>query len=146
MFWDNYYRLCAREGKTPNKVAAELEISSGTVTGWKKGALPRPQVMQKLCDRFGVTKEQLIADVYDDTSEAQTAASPEVSTLAEKLQTLSTLPGGADQIAELTKSVDDMLARLTAVQDKLARMEALKKELKQMEQELAQDNSANAKK
>lgn len=76
MFWDNYYQLCAKEGKTPNKLAAELGISSGTVTGWKRGALPRPQVMQKLCDHFAVTKEQLIADPSEPDKKTQEPSAP----------------------------------------------------------------------
>lgn len=141
MFLENFEKLCKDKGVSPTGALLEMGMSNATYSNWKKrGSTPQGKNLQKIADYFGVSASFLLA------GEANGTASPEVSTLTEKLQTLSTLPGGADQIAELTKSVDDMLARLTAVQDKLARMEALKKELKQMEQELTQDNSANAKK
>lgn len=110
MFWDNYYRLCAKEGKTPNKVAAELEISSGTVTGWKKGALPRPQVMQKLCDHFGVTKEQLIADEDAATSiekttreSLQTEDDPIVEDVLTYARAMVQTASGKKKLADITR-------------------------------------------
>lgn len=110
MFWDNYYKLCAKEGKTPNKVAAELDISSGTVTGWKKGALPRPQVMQKLCDHFGVTKEQLIADEDAATSIEKTtreSSQPEEDPIVEDVLTYARAmvqtANGKKKLADITR-------------------------------------------
>lgn len=63
MFWENYLILCSSVGKAPNAVAAEIGIkSSGTVTGWSNGAIPRKSVLFKLCQYFGVTEEQLLSD------------------------------------------------------------------------------------
>ena len=63
MFWENYLLLCSSVGKAPNAVAAEIGIkSSGTVTGWSNGAIPRKSVLFKLCQYFGVTEEQLLSD------------------------------------------------------------------------------------
>lgn len=61
MFWDNFVRLCNRVGKYPNTVAAEVGVkSTGTVTGWKNGAMPRQSVLKKLCEYFGVTEADLL--------------------------------------------------------------------------------------
>lgn len=55
--------LCGSVGKAPNTVASEIGIkSSGTVTGWSNGAIPRKSVLFKLCQYFGVTEEQLLSD------------------------------------------------------------------------------------
>lgn len=63
MFWENYLLLCGSVGKAPNTVASEIGIkSSGTVTGWSNGAIPRKSVLFKLCQYFGVTEEQLLSD------------------------------------------------------------------------------------
>lgn len=63
MFWENYLLLCSSVGKAPNAVASEIGIkSSGTVTGWSNGAIPRKSVLFKLCQYFGVTEEQLLSD------------------------------------------------------------------------------------
>lgn len=60
MFWDNFVRLCYSMGKSPNAVASEIGLkSTGTVTGWKNGAIPRPSVIQKLASYFNVPVEYL---------------------------------------------------------------------------------------
>ena len=62
MFWDNYVRLCAAKGIKPNPAAAELGMSSATVTRWKNGVIPRGNTLQKIADYFGVTVNDLLAD------------------------------------------------------------------------------------
>lgn len=63
MFWENYVRLCNSENKSPNAVAAENGVkSSGTVTGWKNGVIPRAPVLQKLADYFNVTTAELLGE------------------------------------------------------------------------------------
>ena len=60
MFWDSFYSLCVASGKTPNKVAKELQIPSGSVTAWKKGSVPHPKTIQKIADYFETTVEKLL--------------------------------------------------------------------------------------
>ncbi len=60
MFWDSFYSLCLEFGKTPNKVAKELHIPSGSITAWKKGSVPHPKTIQKIADYFGTTVEKLL--------------------------------------------------------------------------------------
>ena len=56
MFWDKYYNFCKSIGKTPNAVANELGISSGSVTNWKKnGVVPSTPVLGKIAQYFGCT-------------------------------------------------------------------------------------------
>lgn len=63
MFWENYANLCEAVGKAPNVVAREVGIkSSGTVTGWRNGAMPRPGVLSKIADYFGVSVRDLIGE------------------------------------------------------------------------------------
>lgn len=55
MFWDKYFALCSKIGKTPNAVAKEIGISSGTLTGWKKhNKVPLDMTIKKVADYFGV--------------------------------------------------------------------------------------------
>ena len=62
MFWDNYRALCEKANKTPNGAAGEIGVSSGTVTGWKNGAIPRRSVMEKIAAYFGVTVGYLLGE------------------------------------------------------------------------------------
>ncbi len=59
-FWNNFYNLCIQMGKSPNTVAKDLGISSGTVTWWKKGKTPYPSTAQKIADYFGVSVGYLL--------------------------------------------------------------------------------------
>ena len=68
MFWINYLLLCGQIGKTPNGLAKELGISSGTVTGWKKGKIPSESSLQKIADYFGIDKWDLLGQKNTATS------------------------------------------------------------------------------
>lgn len=48
MFWKNYLKLCKDKGLSPNAVAKGLNVSSGSVTEWKKGRIPSKKTLQKL--------------------------------------------------------------------------------------------------
>lgn len=60
MFWENYLSLCSQKGTSPNAVAAELGKSSGSVTAWKGGAIPRETTLKQIADYFSVTVDQLL--------------------------------------------------------------------------------------
>lgn len=60
MFFDIYNRLCIKARKSPNAVAKELDISSGTVSNWKKGGTPSPTLLNRIADYFSVPVEQLL--------------------------------------------------------------------------------------
>lgn len=68
MFYTNYERYCMLIGESPTAVAAAIGLkSSGTMSGWKAGAVPRPQTVKKLVDYFnehGVKCE--VADLFYD--------------------------------------------------------------------------------
>lgn len=71
MFWDKFVQLCNRIGKAPNVVASEIGIkSSGSVTGWKNGATPRPAVLLRIANYFGQPVEYF-SDDSDDASEEE---------------------------------------------------------------------------
>jgi transcriptional regulator with XRE-family HTH domain len=65
MFWNTLVELCNNKGVSPNFVAKELGITSGTVTSWKKGGIPRDTTLRKIADYFGVSVAYLL-DVVDD--------------------------------------------------------------------------------
>jgi transcriptional regulator with XRE-family HTH domain len=43
-------------------LAKQLSISSGSITSWKQGRVPKWQTLTMLAEHFGVTVEELIAD------------------------------------------------------------------------------------
>lgn len=60
MFYDNFKKLCDERGEKPTPVAQKLGYTSATVVRWKKGATPRPAIVQKVADYFGVTPQELL--------------------------------------------------------------------------------------
>lgn len=80
MFWDKYFALCSKIGKSPNAVAKEIGISSGTLTGWKKhNKVPLDMTIKKVADYFSVPveyfsesapEEKEIASALNDKVEA----------------------------------------------------------------------------
>lgn len=61
MFWDIFVRLCQAKGVSPNAVARFVGVkSTGTVSAWKKGTLPRDGVLAMIADYFNVTTDYLL--------------------------------------------------------------------------------------
>lgn len=66
MFWENFSYLCAKAGVSPNYVVKELGIkSTGTVSAWKKGAIPRIATLDKIAGYFGITVSELTGNLSD---------------------------------------------------------------------------------
>lgn len=66
MFWDKFITLCNKIGKKTNPVAAELKISSGSITKWKNGGVPSDPNLKKIADYFGVPVEYFKSDIRTD--------------------------------------------------------------------------------
>ena len=54
MFWEIFVKLCNEHNTKPNPVAKALNLSSGSVTKWKNGAMPNDTTLHKIADYFGV--------------------------------------------------------------------------------------------
>lgn len=59
-FWERFYSLCLEYNTKPNPVAAEIGISSGTVTRWKNGQEPSFKALTKLSDYFNCSVDYLL--------------------------------------------------------------------------------------
>ena len=62
MFWKIFYQLCQDYGKSPNAIAKELGISSGSITSWKNGRVPHNTTLLKIAEYFGVSVKELRND------------------------------------------------------------------------------------
>lgn len=79
MFYDRYIELCQKRGKKPYTVAKELGLTNSNVAQWKKGSTPRPDVLQKIANYFGVKVSYFFED-----SEEQKEGPPHGGELSEK--------------------------------------------------------------
>ena len=60
MFWERFTKECELKGATPNQIAPEIGVSSGTLTKWKKGTLPNVDKLIAVSSYFGVTTDYLL--------------------------------------------------------------------------------------
>ena len=61
-FFERFYELCKRNGTSPNAVGALLGASSGSITAWKKGVMPRATMVKRIAEHFGVTVDNLLGN------------------------------------------------------------------------------------
>ena len=62
-FWNIFYDLCTKHGKAPNAVAKDLQLSSASITYWKKGERnPSKSALKKIADYFGVSVSYLLGN------------------------------------------------------------------------------------
>lgn len=66
-FWKNYEILCKNKGKSPNAVAKELGISSGSVTAWKNGRIPQNKKLALIANYFDVPIAVLTDGIFIDS-------------------------------------------------------------------------------
>ena len=61
-FYERLAKLCEQRGFKPQNKAFRdaVGVSSGTITGWKNGALPRTEILLRLADYFSVSQDYLL--------------------------------------------------------------------------------------
>ena len=84
-FWEKYSSLCLLNRKSPNSVAREIGISSGTISEWKNGRTPRVENLHKIADYFGISVENLI---FENNNTDHNEGNFHMSVFSEKLNTL----------------------------------------------------------
>ena len=114
MFWINYMLLCAQEGKTPNGLAKELGISSGSVTNWKRGKLPSESSLQKIADHFGLSIWDLLGEKNPD---AQTDAGNKKESSSDEMESFV-------QSNFKKLSFQDRIYVINVIQDRLRNQES----------------------
>ena len=75
VFSKNLLRYIERSDKTQRELAKAVGVSPSTICDWTRGrAYPRMDKLQKLADYFGISKSDLVEDVYvakDSVSEKE---------------------------------------------------------------------------
>ena len=56
MFYQRYLELCEKSGERPYSLVLKLGAKSNSIVDqWKKGSSPRPEMLKKIADYFGVS-------------------------------------------------------------------------------------------
>ena len=111
MFFNIFESLCNEREKSPNAVAKELKIPSGSVSAWKSGTKPRIETISKIADYFGVSTDYLLGNT--DIKEKPAADGSELLArlsdpkFRELVQILSTASDkDLDLLIELARRID----------------------------------------
>ena len=61
-FYERYRQLCEEKGLKPQnpEMFKVTQVTSGAISGWKKGALPKGDVLCRLANYFDVTTDYLL--------------------------------------------------------------------------------------
>lgn len=70
-FFERYTELCKSIGETPNSVGKQLGLSSGSITAWKNGTVPRTAALTKISTFFDVSTDYLLGNEESGTSAKQ---------------------------------------------------------------------------
>lgn len=65
VFFQRVETLCHDKGMTVTDLVTAADIGNGTVTGWRKGAVPRISTLSKLAAFFGVSVAYLTGETDD---------------------------------------------------------------------------------
>ena len=112
MFWNTLIKLCADAGITPNALAKKIGISSGSITSWKRGAVPHDTTLKKIADYFGVPVSYLTGLVDDPDPltfifpTEKNKDSPFMKMLGEKMRDMS-----AAELDEVNRYIDYLISR-----------------------------------
>ena len=91
-FWERFYELCLENKTKPNPVAAQLGISTATVTRWKNGSYPSSKYLQKLANYLNVSTDYILGKTNikkEQTALGELPASEEMQKLLQETSTLS---------------------------------------------------------
>lgn len=65
MFWERLNQLCAEHNVKLTNVVKELGMSTGNQSKWKRGAIPKSNVLKKFADYFNVSVDYLLGNTSD---------------------------------------------------------------------------------
>ena len=67
VFYDRFEALCKARGSSPNGEAKKLNISSGSISNWGDGKMPKVDAVLKLAKHFDVSVGFLLGETDDPT-------------------------------------------------------------------------------
>lgn len=95
MFYDTLCTLCFQKGIAVTFLIKELNMSSGNLSKWKNGIVPRSDTLKKIANYFGVSTDYLLGNeqknkpTVDDDELSEMLIDPRLKSIYEKLLKLS---------------------------------------------------------
>ena len=60
MFYERLQELCRKQHTTVSSMLRELGLSTGSTGNWKKGQLPKGDVLMKIADHLGTSVDYIL--------------------------------------------------------------------------------------
>lgn len=60
MFYNNLKKICDKKGVKVTPIVLECGGNKGSLSGWKKGAIPNSDIVMKIAVRLNVTTDNLL--------------------------------------------------------------------------------------
>lgn len=103
MFFSIYTALCKENNEKPYNLPLKLGAKSNSmVAQWKTGSIPRPDMLQKIADYFGVSVGYLMG--------YETEKKPAIPEDDELLRKINSRPKVKELVTLLVEMDDDQLA------------------------------------
>lgn len=64
MFYDRLRELCRQQNTTVTAMLSDLELSTGSTGNWKKGQLPKGDVLKQIADYLDTSIDYLVYGEY----------------------------------------------------------------------------------
>lgn len=112
MFYDVFNKLCAKINTTPTAFTRDvLGLSTSKVTAWKKGSIPKYEILQQIADVFNVSVGELFDGEKEKSAPIETDESALLQYLKktyseEELNDLASL--SRDQAVEIVQHAQEM--------------------------------------
>ena len=62
MFYSIFSSLCERQGISKSKALEEIGLSSGNLPKWRKGSVPKVEILTKIAEYFEVSVDYLLGN------------------------------------------------------------------------------------
>lgn len=59
-FYDRLHKLCKEKNTTVSQMLNELGLSTGSTGNWKKGQLPKGDILKKIADYLGTSIDYIV--------------------------------------------------------------------------------------
>jgi transcriptional regulator with XRE-family HTH domain len=65
MFYEQFDKICRKNGETPASIVKQLGLSTSKTTAWKKGSIPKAEILKMLAGTLGVSVADFFAEEGD---------------------------------------------------------------------------------
>lgn len=91
VFYDNFVSACEARGTTPTTIIKAAGLSTGNITNWKNGVVPKLPALKKLAEALGVSVSALTGDGSTElpTESRETAEQSELAEYLDELRNRS---------------------------------------------------------